>query len=118
MTMSNQFPEVGLANVPARDSGLPGGIVVFASNEGAGASNPRIQVSNIRGRLGYAGDTFSVGVSDAPTVLEGAGTPRCFSVGELHAVFSWVVLNKQVLLEYWALENYSTRAFLGDLRSL
>ena len=118
MTISNQFPEVGLANVPARHSGLPGGIVVFASNEGAGASNPRIQVSNIRGRLGYAGDTFSVGVSDAPAVLEGAGTPRCFSVGKLHAVFSWVVLNKQFLLEYWASENYSTRAFLGDLRSL
>ena len=46
MTVSNQFSELRLANVPARDSGLPSGIVVFASNEGAGASNSRIQVSN------------------------------------------------------------------------
>ena len=87
MTVSNQFPELGLANVPARDSGLPSGIVVFAGNEGAGASDRRIQVFNFRGKLANGGDTFAVGVSTAPVVLEGAGRPRCFSGSELHAAF-------------------------------
>lgn len=118
MTMANQFPELGVANVPARDSGLPGEIVVFASKIGPGPSDPRIQVSNIRGRLAYGVDTFSVSVSDAPAVLDGAGTPWCFSKAELHAISSWVILNKQVLLNYWGSDDYSTRDFLKDLTAL
>jgi len=118
MTMPDHFPQLGVANVPACDSGLPGEIVVFASNIGPGPSNPRIQVSNIRGRLAYGKDTFSVSVSDVPAVLDGPGAPWCFSSGELHAIYSWVLLNKQVLLNYWVSDNYSTRDFLKDLRAL
>lgn len=118
MNPSSQFHEFGNANVPARDSGLPGEIVVFASNEGAGGINPRIEVSNIRGKSAYHRDTFSVRVSDAAAVIEGLGTPRGFSISELHAVFSWVVLNKQVLLDYWVSDDYSTLDFLQDLKSL
>ena len=118
MKKSNQFSELGMASVPARDSGLPGGIVIFVSNKGAYANDPLVKVSNVRGKMTDTGDTFAVSISSVPAVIAGAGAPRGFSSSELAAVYAWVVLNQRVLLEYWVSENYSTRDFLGDLRPL
>ena len=62
-TKSNQFSELSMANVPARDSGLPGGMVIFASNKGTYADDPLVKVSNVRGKMTDTGDTFAVSIS-------------------------------------------------------
>jgi hypothetical protein len=106
----------GMANVPSRESGLPGSIVVFCY-PAFGAQGPCIKVSNIRGRMA-GGDTFCVSISGQPAVV--AGSPREFSSAELDAVYRWVKLNEQPLLDYWEMEttNMSTSDFLNRLEPL
>lgn len=89
--------EWGMANVGPKRTGLPGSIVVFV-NMKQGSHGPCIKVSNIRGHMAPT-DTFSVSVDDDPQVV--AGRPKGLSSQELQAIRSWIVKNKQVLLDYW-----------------
>lgn len=108
--------EWGMANVPPRQSGLPGSIVVFCG-PAIPQHGPRIEVSNIRGRM-VPTDTFSVSIEDQPQVV--AGSPRGFSQAELQAVYGWVTKNQALLLDYWNADstNLDTLTFLQRLQKV
>ena len=117
LTLDNQgkFSELAMANLPAKRTNLPGSINVFISSGTGSKHGPRIKVSNVRGKVSST-DTFSVSISDEPSVI--SGKPKGFSSQEFTAIFLWVRLNKDVLLDYWTEKETDTLAVLQKIKPI
>jgi hypothetical protein len=105
----------GMSNLTGEDTGLDN-IVVWVSTKGEANHGPRIKVSNIRGKMPTnRGDMFSVSISTIPKLV--SGTPKDFSNKEKVRICRWILLNKQVLLDYWA-AAITTKQLLTLLKTL
>ena len=85
-----------LANMGQQDTGLP--MIVWISEKRA-SHGPRVKVSRTYNHRAIAGDTFSIDVSDEPKIV--AGDRGDITTEDLQKAFDWVVLNKNLLLQYW-----------------
>jgi hypothetical protein len=90
-----------MSSLTHKTTGL-GNISVWVSPKFAG-HQPRVKVSNIRGRSAESNqDSFSLSISSPIKLL--AGKPRSFSRKELASILRWIKLNEGVLLDYWNLK--------------
>ena len=97
--------------VPAL-SGLP--MVVYVS-PATGPHDPRIQVSQRYGDRMVMGDWFSMTVEDEPRIV---GKPGSIKVRDLVVVQDWLLLNRQVILDYWEQRTTDTLVMLASLKKL
>jgi hypothetical protein len=89
---------MAMANLSNQSTGL-GNIRLWISPQFAG-HQPRLKVSNIRGRspLSYR-DGFSLSIRSPIKLL--VGEPRGFSTKEMSSIYTWITLNEKVLIDYW-----------------
>jgi hypothetical protein len=90
-----------MSNLLPSKTGLPNSIYIWFSSGKGAQHGPRIKVSNVRGKFSQSSD-FSVSVSSNPKVV--AGSPDNFTIKEINLIFDWVILNKNLLLDYWKSE--------------
>ena len=95
------YKETAMANLSSSRTGLPNGIVVYVSVKDSPSSRhaPRVKISNVRNSFN-PWDTWSIGLYSEELPLV-AGKPKNFSRMELDAVRSFLLLNRELLLNYW-----------------
>ena len=85
-----------MANLPPRLTGLP--MVIFVSQSGNARHAIRIKVSLTHGNHMDPNNTVPVGVHPTPHEI----FPGQLSRSDRDAVFRWIDLNENVLVNYWA----------------
>jgi hypothetical protein len=93
--MSKQDDELFLmVNLYPRRTGLP--MTVWAGPRGKARHAPRIKVNMAHGDRMDLDNTAVVGLLPSPHLITGS-----LSSQDLDAVFAWVALNRDALLEHW-----------------
>ena len=106
-----------LTLIGSEHTGLPNRINISIGGNIGEASDPRIRVSNLRGKFPQDdADSFYVLVEDGATVVR--GTPCSFTAEELSAISAWIALNKAVLLEFWFSDDMDSSDALASLQPL
>jgi hypothetical protein len=82
-----------MANLRPKHTGLP--MVIWVSERGHAQHDVRVKVSMSHGDRMNINHTAVVGVRP-PSVLAGVLSPP-----DRQAVFSWITLNEQALIDYW-----------------
>ena len=83
-----------MANLFPRTTGLP--MTVWVSPRGNARHDVRVKVNMTRGNQMTVSHTAVVGVRPAPHLIAGQLSPD-----DLQAVFDWLSLNANALVEYW-----------------
>jgi hypothetical protein len=83
-----------MANLFPRTTGLP--MTVWVSPRGNARHDVRVKVNMTHGNQMTISNTAVVGVRPAPHVITGQ-----LSSSDEQAVFEWVTLNADALVEYW-----------------
>lgn len=83
-----------IANLYPDTTGLP--MTVWVSPRGASRQDVRVKVNTMHGNHMNVANTAVVGVRPTPRVIAGQLSPT-----DAQAVFEWVVLNRDTLVEYW-----------------
>jgi len=92
-----------MSNMEPERTGLSVFIYVSPKKHSTG---PRIKVSNIKGKAWSEKDNFSVLISEKPRIVKG----ECkLSKKELEKIFKFVIINREVLLDYWNFKIDTTR---------
>jgi len=99
-----------MANLRPERTGLP--FIVFISQQGGARHDVRVKVS--RGPRADPTQMVTVAVRPEPRVLP----PDALSAEETRLVASWIVLNRQVLIDYWVGEIAYTEDAIAALRPL
>jgi hypothetical protein len=84
----------GLVSLYPRRTGLP--MTVWAGARGKGRHAPRLIVSTSHGDRTDLDSTAIVGIVPTPHLIAGSLSAR-----DRAAVFAWIRLNRDVLLEHW-----------------
>jgi hypothetical protein len=82
------------ANLFPRTTGLP--MTVWVSPRGNARHDVRVEVNMTHGNQMNVANTVVLGVRPAPHVIAGRPAPE-----DERAVFQWVALNADALVEYW-----------------
>lgn len=82
------------ANLFPATTGLP--MTVWLSPRGDARHDVQVKVNLTHGNQMNAADTAVVGVRPAPRVISGR-----LAVADRRAVFAWILLNADALVEYW-----------------
>lgn len=83
-----------MVNLYPQRTGLP--MTVWAGPRGKARHAPRIKVNMTHGNRMDVHDTAVVGILPKPRLIAGS-----LSAADRNAVFAWVALNKDALLEHW-----------------
>ena len=83
-----------MANLFPRTTGLP--MTVWVSPRGNARHDVRVKVNMTHGNQMTVSNTAVVGVRPAPHLIAGQLSPD-----DRQAVFEWVALNADALVEYW-----------------
>jgi hypothetical protein len=83
-----------MANLFPRTTGLP--MTVWVSPRGNARHDVRVKVNMTHGNQMTISNTAVVGVRPAPHVITGQ-----FSSSDEQAIFEWLALNADALVEYW-----------------
>jgi hypothetical protein len=83
-----------MANLFPRTTGLP--MTVWVSPRGNARHDVRVKVNMTHGNQMTISNTAVVGVRPTPHVITGQ-----FSSSDEQAIFEWVALNADALVEYW-----------------
>ncbi|WP_270937290.1 DUF4160 domain-containing protein [Falsiroseomonas oryzae] len=83
-----------MTNIYPRTSGLP--MTVWISPRGRARHDARVKVCRVPGNRMIPEDTAVVSVRPEPALLEGE-----LDAEALRAVQAWIVLNRDVLIDYW-----------------
>lgn len=83
-----------MVNLVPRMTGLP--MTIWASPRGQARHDVRIKVNPTHGRQMVIGNAVSVALRPAPPVAGGTLSPS-----DRQAVFQWIALNDQALVDYW-----------------
>src|SRR5438477_3426365 len=83
-----------ISNLFPRTTGLP--MTVWVSPRGNARHNVRVKVNMTHGDQMTVSNTAAVGVRPAPHLIAGPLSPD-----DRQAVFEWVSLNANALVEYW-----------------
>ena len=100
-----------MANVSPKDTGLSVYVYVSPNNSNHG---PRIKVSNIKNKS-WSDDNFSLSICDKPELMNGVCK---LDSNELDDTKNWIILNKNILLDYWNNKIQSTKEFLLLIKSI
>ena len=99
-----------MVNLVPRMTGLP--MTIWASPRGQARHAVRIKVNPTHGRQMVIRDAVSVALRPAPRVAGGTLSPA-----DRQAVFQWIVLNEEALVDYWEF-RIDTDEFLQRLKPL
>ena len=91
-----------MANLYPDTTGLP--MTVWVSPRGNARHDVRVKVNMTHGNRMNIADTAVVGVRPTPRVIAGE-----LSLADTQAVLQWVVLNRDVLVDYWGGEIDTAR---------
>ena len=104
MSAANQLPRSGarttndelflMVNLYPRSTGLP--MTIWAGPRGNARHAARIKVNMTHGNQMDIANTATVGIQPKPRLIAGK-----LSAGDLHAVASWIDLNRDALLAHW-----------------
>jgi hypothetical protein len=108
--MSEAEAPYEMVNLVPRMTGLP--MTIWASPRGQARHDVRIKVNPTHGRQMVIRDAISVAVRPEPRVVAGTLSPA-----DRQAVFQWVALNKEALVDYWVF-HIDTDEFLQRLKPL
>lgn len=108
--MSEAEAPYEMVNLVPRVTGLP--MTIWASPRGPARHDARINVNPTHGRHMVMGDAVSVAVRPMARVIAGALSPS-----DRQAVFDWIALNEEVLVDYWEF-RIDTDEFLQRLKPL
>ena len=105
--MDNDLDLFELANLYPTTTGLP--MTVWVSPRGNAQHGPRVKVCMAHGNRMNISNTAVVGIDPAPWLIEGSLTTP-----DRLAVFDWIRLNHDALLDYWD-GNSDTAQLVGRL---
>jgi hypothetical protein len=108
--MSEAEAPYEMVNLVPRMTGLP--MTIWASPRGRARHGVRIKVNPTHGRQMVIRDAISVAIRPAPRVVAGRLSPA-----DRQAVFQWIALNEQALVDYWEF-RIDTDEFLQRLKPL
>lgn len=102
----------GMANLFREDTNLP--MNVWTSPKGNAKHVPRVKASESVGELADMAASFSMSIEDEPRLLVGNPSKSDMST----ELAKWIVLNKELLLDYWYGRIGSTKKVLLELKPL
>lgn len=109
---SDQVEVRGMANLLKRKTNLP--IVVWIS-QGVGLPHgPRVKANTGSGEKVTRDSFFSMTIEDNPKVVAGKPEKTLYA----KELSKWIVLNQQVLLDYWTDKLEDTEEVLQQLKPL
>jgi hypothetical protein len=98
------------SNLIQADTGLPMVVWVSVKLHSAGA---RVKVQKDDSTKINPNNTFSVSISDEPRIVAGEYNDN----KNLEQLYGWIILNKDVLLQYWNFE-ISTKEMLEKIKPI
>ena len=100
-----------MANITQDDTGLP--VVVYISPKNAN-HGPRIKVQKDYS-TNISTDFFAISIEDKPKVIGNIGK---IQATDIELVIKWILLNKELLLDYWNQKENSTKKVLNNLKKI
>ena len=88
-----------MANLSGRSTGLP--MVIWVSPGYGAKHTPRIEIQRQYGDRSTGRDVIAITISDKPRIVAGSG----LSQDDLELVTKFILLNKNILLNYWSDAN-------------
>ena len=99
-------------NVMQGETGLPMNVYISAKNVKHG---PRIKVQNNYSTNTDSYNLFTITISDTPKKIGNTGEIK---KKDIDKVKSWILLNKELLLDYWYKRIESTRVVLNTIKKI
>ena len=103
-----------IVSVFPQNSNLPAKVYIRVQSRNS-KRPAMLSVSNVSNNAQPFSDKFSLSISDNPEIIIG----KCkLKPDDLEIVKNWIILNKDLLIDYWNEEETSTLRLLNKLQNL
>ena len=103
-----------IVSVFPEDSNLPARVYIRVQSRNS-KRPAMLSVSNVSNNAQPFSDKFSLSISDNPEIIIG----KCkLKPDELEIVKNWIILNKNILIDYWNEEENCTESLINKLQKI
>ena len=103
-----------IVSVFPQNSNLPAKVYIRVQSRNSKRS-AMLSVSNVSNNAQPFSDKFSLSIADSPEIIIG----KCkIKPDELEVVKNWIILNKDLLIDYWNEEETCTESLINKLQKL
>ena len=100
-----------IVSVFPQNSNLPAKVYIRVQSRNSKRS-AMLSVSNVSNNAQPFSDKFSLSISENPEIIIG----KCkLKPDELEVVKNWIILNKNILIDYWNEEETCTESLINNL---